>query len=249
MRSQAIHAICHEFDKWAAAHPELQPACGKQCSSCCTENVTITAMEGETILDYVIEDTRRIEWFAAVLETTLIKRCGIPAPSYSTNEFAKACLAGEEVAQKPPLASSRCPFLQDDLCAIYPVRPFGCSSFLSMHKCSVNSPAAIPDFYLDAATACSQLIEHLGQKEYWGNLYDVLAALLDIRKYRKIAELIEHNSQGLLLQAKMRVLAAAPLPGFLIEEHSFNKVEPLFTAIFTHTISGKTVEDILNGQQ
>ncbi len=249
VRNQAVAAICQEFSRWTDTHQELTPACSRRCTACCTENVTITAMEGERILDYIIEDDDRVNWFAATLDNALAGRRGIIAPSCTTNEFARACFAKEEVDQDLPASSSICPFLADDLCQIYTVRPFGCQLFLSQHRCNADSPATIPGFYLDAATACSQMIEHLGQKEYWGNMVDVLAALLDISKYQAIASQLEMRSPGSLLQAKMRVLAASPLPGFLIEERHFAAIEPLFKAIFAHTISGITVEDILNGHR
>ncbi len=39
----------------------------------------------------------------------------------------------------------------------------------------------MPQSYLGSVTAVSQIIEHLGQKEYWGNMLDVLPALMHRR--------------------------------------------------------------------
>lgn len=91
-----------------------------------------------------------------------------------------------------------------------------------------------------------QLIEHLGQKEYWGNMADVLLALCDISINTKIAELIVDPSR--IIQARLRTHSAKPLPGFLFTREDEMKIRPLLRAIFTAEIDGKSIEDILNGK-
>ena len=251
MRKKTITAICEEFDKWVHEQVKLNPVCKPGCSNCCTQNVTLTAMEGETILNHILEQDM-VKWFGDVLGKALKDRSRIAAPKSTINQFAQKCFAEQEPDPDEHLEEeqllSSCPFLEKKLCRIYPVRPFNCRLFYSSSRCTKTQPAVLPSFYIDAATVGCQLIEHLGQKEYWGNMLDVLAALLDSRKYKDIASQLEKYGPELMLQAKLRVLPAQPLPGFLIEEHYMAKVEPLINAIFSHTIDGKIVENILNGQ-
>ena len=91
-----------------------------------------------------------------------------------------------------------------------------------------------------------QLIEHLGQKEYWGNMADVLLALCDIPINSKIAEKLVDPSR--IMQARLRTHSARPLPGFLFTEEDEMKIRPLLQSIFTTEIGGKSIEDILNGK-
>ncbi len=74
----------------------------------------------------------------------------------------------------------RCPFLEDGCCSIYDVRPFSCRCFISETVCKPGVPAVIGETYLSASSAVMQIIEHLGQGEYLGNLFDVLLALCDL---------------------------------------------------------------------
>ena len=52
MKKAAYQTIIAEFDQWGQQHDRV---CSIGCSTCCTENVTITALEGDRILAYVID--------------------------------------------------------------------------------------------------------------------------------------------------------------------------------------------------
>lgn len=237
MKLKVLHTIYETFAGWSRVLPA---ACAPGCSCCCTQNVTITAMEGEEILRFVLaEDLSR--WFASVLTQNRAHR----PVQMTTNDFALACLEGRETDPDSPPTLSPCPFLQQNLCRIYPVRPFGCRLFASTQRCSPTQPAVVSDCYFEAATAVSQLVEHLGQKEYWGNMLDVLPALLDIREFREIAD---HLPPTLSTMARLQTLTAKPLPGFLLSEENGELVASLLEAIFHAEVDGKPVEDILNGK-
>ncbi len=172
-----------------------------------------------------------------------------PVPARTTNEFAAACLARREFTDEPEERSTAaCPFLADSLCSIYEVRPFACRLFVSSVTCSSDQPAVAPEFYFEAATAAGQLIEHLGQQQYWGNLCDVLGALLDLDHYREIAEPLDAEFPGEIRRAQLRVRAAQPLPGFLVSDESRTRVQQLLNAIFATTVDGRRLEDLLNGR-
>jgi Fe-S-cluster containining protein len=237
LKTLVLHAIYDSFEKWSG---NLTTACKKGCSSCCTQNVTITAIEGEEILRYARKQGKS-NWIA--------ERLSLPRTytklRLSTNDFAKACLDGKDVTPETHNDMAPCPFLEDNICMIYPVRPFGCRFFVSTVQCSTSQPAQMTDAYFEASMAVNQLIEHLGQKEYWGNMLDVLPALCDISEFKDIATSLDVS---LSRQARLRTLTAKPLPGFLLSEQDGPEVTTLLETIFDTTVDDMRVEDILNGK-
>ena len=238
MKEAVYQIILDQFEDWASKYDR---ACGRGCSACCTQNVTMTALEGEIILSYVREKGLE-SWLAEKLSQ-------IPTydrPLMTTNEFAHACLVGQDADPGDNGSLSTCPFLEETICKIYPARPFSCRCFISAVSCSSTRPARIPEHYLSASTAMMQLIEHLGQKQYWGNMLDVLLSLCDISLNNSIAEHLDDPTR--IMQGRLRTHSARPLPGFLLTEEDERQLLPLLAAIFTSQIDGKSVEDILNGK-
>jgi len=94
--------------------------------------VTITSLEGARIVSFLLSKNGGLAPVADIIADAP-KRSRHPGPTF--NEFAKHCLNQEE----PPGGTASdwclapCPFLDDNLCTIYPVRPFGCRSFFSNH--------------------------------------------------------------------------------------------------------------------
>lgn len=237
MKTQILQTICDIFEEWGNS---LDAACHKGCSSCCTQNVTITAIEGIEILRYIV-DQGMAQWLAEKLTSPRNHK----PPETTTNDFAAACLEGKDLDPGGQQNFAVCPFLEQNICKIYPARPFSCRLFLSTKTCSSGQPALVPDYYFEAATAVSQLLEHLGQKEYWGNMLDVLPSLLDISEFKEIGDKV---GQTIPRQARLQTLTAQPLPGFLLSEEFAPKVSPLLESIFSAEIDGKSIEDILNGK-
>ena len=237
MKRQILFTIYDIFDQW---NRDLDKVCEKGCSGCCTQNVTITAVEGEAILHFILAEDM-VSWLAEKLNCPQTHY----ASKMTTNDFAAACLAGKDVEHETLHSSTVCPFLEQNMCSIYPVRPFSCRLFISQKTCSAMRPALVSDFYLEAATAVTQIVEHLGQNEYWGNMLDVLPALLDMSAFKEIAE---HLNTTHVIQARLRTRTAKPLPGFLISKDHQSVVSPLLQSIFNAEVEGKRVEDILNGK-
>lgn len=238
-KHQILQTIIKIFDKWSNEQSDLQPACRQGCNVCCTQSVTITALEGENILRFILKEPKSA-WFATQISSNRKHE----RPRFTTNDFAKACLEERDLAPQSQNTTAVCPFLEDDSCSIYPVRPFSCRLFISSSVCKPNQPATVPNYYFEASTAVTQIIEHLGQKEYWGNMLDVLPALLDISEFKEIGEKM---NTALTMQARMQTLTAKPLPGFLLSEDEGGKVVPLLETIFQTEVAGKSIEDILNG--
>lgn len=236
MKSTILKTIYGVFADWSRSLPAV---CNQGCSACCTQNVTITAIEGEEILRFVTAENMA-PWLAEKLAQPRTHQ----SAEMTTNDFAAACLEGRETDPSVHHNTFPCPFLEENSCRIYPVRPFGCRLFASTKKCSSTQPALVPDYYFEAATAVTQLVEHLGQKEYWGNMLDILPALLDINEFREIGTRLD---QTLIIKARLRTLTAKPLPGFLLSDEDGGKVTQLLETIFSAEVKGKRLEDILNG--
>lgn len=237
-RVQLLRTLYEAFEQWSGRFASGW-VCGRGCAVCCTQNVTMTAVEGDLIHQF-IRETGGQAWFVGRLTTASPRG---PAQE-TTNEFAGRCLAGEEGEEPEAHATTVCPFLEEGLCRIYPVRPFACRSFASETTCRPGHPALLPPAYISAATAAQQLIEHLGQGEYWGNMHDVLLALCDLPENVACGELLPAS---LLAQAGARLRRARPLPGFLIGPEEYDSVSAFITALFKTNLDGKTVEEILNG--
>ncbi len=239
MKEKILLTIYDEYDKWSALIPRV---CNKGCSTCCTQNVTITALEGERILDYICHQGME-QWFADRLRTSQPP----PPPSLTINEYATNCFQQLETTDRSDTEYyAACPFLESDCCSIYPVRSFGCRCFISKNPCDTEGTAIVPDYYVAASTAMTQIIEHLGQNEYWGNMSDVLLSLCDISKYQAIKRFLPDNS--MIIKARLRVKRARTLPGFLLLEEERQKVIPLIESIFSTQVDGRSIRDILNGR-
>ncbi|MEN8200893.1 MAG: YkgJ family cysteine cluster protein [Thermodesulfobacteriota bacterium] len=234
IKEEVLLGIYDVFEQWE----NEEKVCKKGCAACCSQNVLITAVEGDLIHRYVREQGMREE-FARRLQ----RRAPSRKVAMTTNGFAARCLEGKDVEPESYGSEKACPFLEDNSCIIYGVRPFSCRCFISSTLCGPGSPATVDETYLSAASAVMQVIEHLGQGEYLGNMLDVLLALCDLPENRKYTELLPAS---LADQGRAHVTKALPLPGFLLMEEEMEKVGPLLEAIFACQVGGKSVEVILN---
>lgn len=237
LKEDILQIIYEAFDEWAAG---FSFACTKGCAACCTQNVTMTAVEGE-VIHRLIQENNRQGWLAGKLQA----KGETERPGMTTNDFASACLQGEDVQPEQSGNMSPCPFLEHGCCQIYEVRPLSCRCFASEQRCFSGTSALLPEYYLSASTAVMQIIEHLGQGEYWGNMLDVLSVLCDLPENRSYATLLPPSFTD---QSRFQVIKAKPLPGFLLLDEEMEKIAPLLNAIFSRKVGGKTVESILNGR-
>lgn len=233
LRHEALERIYAVFEAWSS---ELAFACRKGCAVCCTQGVTICETEGERIIEFVRRNDR-LAWLTAQLSHLPPRR----SPTCTTNDFACACLQGQDIDPGEGSFAGICPFLRDRLCTIYPVRPFSCRCFVSSTVCQPDREAVLPSYYLSASTAVSQLIEHLDQGRYWGNMLHLLDHLSPAatRDHRRPVAPSRQSPAGLLL--------ARPLPGFLIGAEDHPLVAPLLEEIFAAPLGGRTLLDLLNG--
>ena len=236
LKEEVLRGIYEEFEEWITE----ESVCKKGCAACCTQNVLITAVEGELIHRFIREQGKE-EWMAAKMQ----QKGNTKRVQITTNSFAASCLQGDDVIPESYGNEEPCPFLKDDCCSIYDVRPFSCRCFISEIMCKPGVPAVIGETYLSASSAVMQVVEHLGQGEYLGNMFDVLLALCDLPENKPLMRLLPASLSD---QGRAKVTKALPLPGFLLVEEEMEKVQPLLEAIFSHKVGDRTIEDILNNR-
>ena len=236
MKKQILEIIFDRFEDWSK---QFGFACNKGCAVCCTIDVSITAPEGELLLDYIVGQ-HGVQWLSEKLDTKPLHQ----PLSQTTNEYAQACLEGRESEAVDNRLGGVCPLLEENICSVYPARPFSCRCFASTVCCRHGGSALLPSEYLSAATAVSQIIEHLGQLSLWGTMIDVVTLQAAAADHISHIGQFEQN----LAAARGNCLTAKPLPGFLIEDGVADKVHGLVEEIFASEIAGKTIEDILNNR-
>jgi len=235
MKRQILHIIFERFDAWSS---RFSFACNKGCAACCTTDVMITSLEGEVILEHILS-THSAQWLQDRLDYPLVRR-----PLFqTTNDYAKDCLEGRNSEAEEVRRGGICPFLEAEYCSIYPARPFSCRCFASTVCCRKGGNALLPPEYLSAATAVSQIIEHVGQFGLWGAMIDVLALQAAADGYSP-----GNRSQEHLSLAQSNCLTAKPLPGFLVEDEYADEVTELLEDIFEVRLKGRTIGDILNNR-
>lgn len=235
MKQAIFQTILGEFTRWAE---DKTFVCAKGCAKCCTTNVTLTHLEATRILDHILKNNL-CDWFERNILS--VEHC-VTKPDKTTNEYIASCLTRNASAQSVPANSAPCPFLQNDICSIYPVRPFVCLFFASEESCQKKGSALVPDHYLTGATVVMQLIEHLNQFKPWGNMLDMLTALSQLPPYAERFHPQDHAES-----CHKRLLSAQPIPGFLIPEEDQSEVSPLLESILHQKIGVKTIEQIFNG--
>lgn len=203
-------SIYDHFEKWSES---FDFACNKGCATCCTQSVTMTTLEGELIYQYLTDNKPELISLLESLPENL------PTPSITTNQLARACLQKKDIDEENTHWNlAPCLFLQNDHCAIYPVRSFMCRSFGSQIKCCESGSAEIDQLFLTLNIIIMQCIEHLDQGRPWGNLITIL---------RSLSPVGDHT--------KKQTLLAEPIPGFHIlpeeADHLHQQIKTLLSII------------------
>lgn len=213
----ALEQIYRIYDEFAAS---LDLACKKYCAHCCTTRVTLTTLEGYKVIEQLKSETET-DWMGK------IRQASDPPhfqPKISTNQLAHMCVQGVDPPEEEQPASHTCPFLSEDQCPLYKVRPFGCRCLVSRHNCGKQGFADIDDFALSVNTVLLQTIEHLDAKGCSGNMLDVLKVMSgkDIRQAYKEGKL-DCASTGLIKNQSLKILMIPP-------QHR-TRMEPILNAL------------------
>lgn len=203
MSRQALLQIYKLFSLWAE---DFDFACQKGCSTCCTQSVSMTTLEGELIYDFIINEKPELVQPLDDLPTSSLN-------PKTTNQFAAACL--QEKDQEDDVEAwnlTPCFFLQDECCAIYPVRSFMCRSLGSSIPCDKGGEAEMDPLFLTLNTVILQSIEHLDQGRPWGNMYTILKMIRD-----------SSPEEGNGWSSNVRI--SEPIPGFLIPPEEAEQIQ------------------------
>ena len=211
---EALNRVYKIYDDFSAA---LDLACKPKCAHCCTTNVTMTTLEGYKILNDLIAAGQQeiIDSLKEIQESSRFQ------PQLTTNRMAELCAADAKVPQEDTAGQWQdCFLLDDSLCTIYDLRPFGCRCFVSRQNCGETGYADIDDFTASVNTVFLQVIEHLDAEGCSGNLIDVLQLMAsdDKRRTYERGEL-DCEENKLIVNWELKVLMIPP-------EHR-EKIEPI----------------------
>ncbi len=149
--------------------------CKGKCTACCTCNVTLTSLEVRYLIKALTSEEKK--------DLQGLIQAKIPArrfvPRITTNGFARHCLEKKDLPEEENDPSwGQCPLLENGLCIIYKMRPFGCRALLSKSLCQESGYAEMPPLVMTLNQLFLQIIEHLDQGGFSGNLWDMLAFFL-----------------------------------------------------------------------
>jgi len=199
----------------------LDVACKKYCAACCTPNVTMTTLEGYLIADHMSSNGQAglFKNFHAKISRNRFK------PKITTNKLADLCMKGDDPPEEEKKHSNKsCPLLQDSLCPIYEVRPFGCRCFVSTHDCGKSGYAEVDSSVITLNTVFMQFIEHIDFMGCSGNFSDILLLMISKENQDKYkTNTLNCPGADIISNLKIKVLMVPP-------EHRV-KVKPVMDAL------------------
>ena len=221
-KKELLAKLYELYEDWVSRYTL---ACRRGCASCCTQSVSMTELEGRIIIEH-------LEKACEGSEQTVPATTGPLKAPLTFIRYAALCLAGdgdegEEGEAAAEWHMAPCPFLKEDVCSIYEVRPFGCRSFCSLTDCAQSGEAETPPLVVGMNTVVMQIIEHLDRGRHWGVMRDILAYL----------------QRGVSTHQMLSV--CQPIPGFLVPEEEREEVARLYDRVMALEAEGKTMDEWL----
>ncbi len=213
--------LIHMYQIYNSVSDSMENACKLHCALCCTRNVTMTTLEGLLIADYLVstQKTFLLDRIRTEMDKSRLQ------PEITTNQLAELCVEGKDVLE--PESDQRwgkCPLLENDECAIYPVRPFGCRCFFSKKNCLESGIADVDPFIMTVNNLFLQYIEHIDAMGCFGNFTDILLTM-ESEAHHATYKLnrLQHSDTGLVSNRSAKHLMVPP-------EHR-SRIEPLLSRI------------------
>jgi len=197
------------YQLYENALADTDVVCRKKCADCCTCNVIVTSLE-TAFLVQSMDSNGLADLKQRLAEKFPGKRY---IPKMTTNQFASLCVSGQEIPEEENNPDwGKCPFLENDSCTLYPVRPFGCRSMMSQVNCRKTGYAQVPPLALTITNIFLQYIEHLDHQGLSGNLSDMLGFYLEnSENLDKSRVFIRNMKISVLLVPPEHRLAVGPL--------------------------------------
>ncbi|MCP4114494.1 MAG: hypothetical protein GY737_03675 [Desulfobacteraceae bacterium] len=196
------------YDLYDAFMAKNDLVCHKGCASCCTCNVTLTSLE----LDYItasLGPEKGASLMERVENNLAEKRF---QPQTTINGFARLCMEGREIPEEEnDPAWGACPLLQDNICTIYPVRPFGCRSLVSQEDCSRVGAATLSPLVLTVNNLFMQYIEQMDCHGISGNLSDMILGASPDFRFTGLVTIDNQAAKGLMVPPEHREQVASLL--------------------------------------
>ena len=219
-RCEQLKRIYAIYDGFTA---DMDRACQKHCAACCTCNVIGTTLEGWLIHDRLQSGAADQGAFLEMLPEIAPRRRF--QPKVTINGMAALCMQGKALPEEEnDPAAGRCPLIENELCPIYAVRPFGCRAMLSTVDCRGRAEACMPPLILSANNVVMQYIEALDRPGASGNLIDILLFLDD-----PVQRHAYENRR--LRQWPPSLQPNQPLPVLMIPPEHRNALQPLLRAL------------------
>ena len=234
MNFNLLDTIYDLFSDWAKDNSFY---CSKGCSTCCTQNVSLTTLEARRIAHFLVENNT-----VDKISNKLDSSSGVKGPHQSTNQYVQEILTGKAGEEEPVDLSRSCPFLEDNICSIYAVRPFSCRCFSSNVPCSQSTSAEVPQHYLLGSLAVMQILEHLDHPRNWGYLTDMLLVILNTPEFQHQKTTCENPHKN---KSQSALLTSQKISGFFLPESEKKKIAPLLQSIFGCSVGVTTIGQIL----
>ena len=214
VRLYEIYAATMNQDQ--ARHPPWY--CKKGCASCCTCNVTLTALEMAYLWDGLSLDQKGALRSSVVDFGASVRY----RPQTTINGLAALCMADEALPEeKNDPAWGRCPLLtKEGTCPIYDRRPFGCRALLSEINCADAGYARIPPLTLTLNNLFMQYIEHLDGHGVTGNFTDMIHCAVSVE-----------NEKGNAPQGSAFLIPNRSIPALMVPPEHAKSIRPVLQRI------------------
>jgi Fe-S-cluster containining protein len=196
-------------------------ACRAGCATCCTCHVTATTLEGFMVVRHLVTSGRG-DVLDRYIKTAPKARF---RPKITLNQMVAMCAQAEALPDeiRDPCAGG-CQFRENDLCAIYPVRPFGCRAMVSTVDCGDSGEAQMPSFLLSVNNVIMQYLEAVDRPGGTGNLIDVLTYLaVDVH--------CEAYEQGHGVATYGKLLVNRSFPVLMVPPEHRQSISPLIQSL------------------
>jgi Fe-S-cluster containining protein len=220
--SSQLQRLQRIYDIHEAFIRDIGLACSKGCGVCCTRNVTLTSLEAALVILH-LDAEGPPQWLDRFVEASSLDRFH---PEVTINHLAELCIKDEPLPEEEmdPF-SGPCPLLEDDICTVYPVRPFGCRAMVSTTVCTKEKPAQMPELVLTANNIVLQYLEAADCHGVTGNMIDVV---LNLRHQA------DHEATDIRTMARgtgVHLLANRPIPALMVPPEHHHQVMPLLEAL------------------